>query len=70
MKTLKFKTDIKCSGCLARVTPHLNNKQGIEKWSVDILKPEKELTVETENLDASDVIETVTKAGFKAEEIK
>jgi copper chaperone CopZ len=68
MKTLKFKTDIKCSGCIARVTPHLNNEQGISKWSVDILTPEKILTVETENLDAKDVIETVNKAGFKAEE--
>jgi copper chaperone len=68
MKTLKFKTDIKCSGCLARVTPHLNNEKRISKWSVDILTPEKILTVETENLDAQDVIDAVNKAGFKAEE--
>jgi copper chaperone len=70
MKTLKFKSNIKCSGCISRVTPHLNNQKGIVKWSVDILTPEKTLTVEAENIEAKDVIEAVNKAGFTAEEIK
>jgi hypothetical protein len=26
MKTLKFKTNIKCAGCLARVSPNLNER--------------------------------------------
>lgn len=66
MKTLTFKTNIKCSGCIARVTPALNNTKGIEKWSVNILTPEKILTVETETLEASDVVAAVEKAGFTA----
>ncbi len=69
MKTLKFKTDIKCSGCLARVTPHLNNVTGIESWKVDILTPEKTLTVESNAIESSEIIETINKAGFKAQEI-
>jgi copper chaperone len=68
MKTLTFKTNIKCSGCIARVTPTLNSTKGIDKWSVNILTPEKILTVETETLEAADVIKAVEKAGFTAEQ--
>lgn len=68
MQTLKFKTNIKCGGCVAGVTPHLNQLENIEKWEVDIENPEKILTVEaTAGLDAQDVIDAVEQAGFKAE---
>jgi len=67
MKTLKFKTDIKCSGCLARVMPHLNNLAGKNTWRVDLLNPEKTLTVESNEIDSIEIIETINKAGFKAE---
>jgi len=69
METLKFKTNIKCTGCVAKVTPLLNNESEIEKWEVDILNPEKILTVETRNNDAQKVIEAIEKAGFKAEKL-
>lgn len=67
MKTLKFKTNINCSGCLSKVTPLLNAETGIEKWDVDIYNPEKTLTVETSDLTSEQVIDTVKKAGFKIE---
>jgi copper chaperone len=66
MKTLTFKTNIKCSGCIARVTPALNNTEGIDNWSVNILTPDKILTVETETLEAPDIVAAVEKAGFTA----
>lgn len=69
MKTLKFKTNINCSGCINSVTPHLNNAQGITSWQVDTANPEKILTVETDELDADQVKTVVEKAGFKAEKI-
>ena len=69
MQTLKFKTNINCGGCIATVTPSLNNKEGIEKWDVDTANPQKILTVTTENLEASDIIETLRKTGYKAEQI-
>lgn len=68
METLKFKTNINCDGCLAKVKPFLNNEKGIEKWNVDITNPEKTLTVEVCNLTATEVIKTVQKAGFKIEQ--
>ena len=33
METLKFTTNINCGGCIAKVTPFLDNKEGIEKSS-------------------------------------
>lgn len=70
MKTLKFKTNINCSGCVARVTPYLNKQSDITSWSVDTLTPEKILSVEGEFIDAGKIIELVSKAGFKVEEVK
>jgi copper chaperone len=67
--TFKFKTNINCDGCIARVTPLLNNKEGIEVWEVDINDPEKILTVESGTLNPSDIIKEVKKAGFTIEEI-
>ncbi|MEQ9009042.1 MAG: heavy-metal-associated domain-containing protein [Ekhidna sp.] len=69
MSTLKFKTTIKCCGCLANVTPHLNAAHGIEKWEVDIMNPNKILTVETAGASESDVIAAVEKAGYTAEKV-
>lgn len=67
MKTLKFKTNIKCTGCVAKVTPFLNDEKGIEKWDVDIFNPEKILSVETDSINSEKIIEAIEKAGFKAE---
>lgn len=69
MKTLKFKTNINCSGCIASVTPHLNAAQGITHWQVDTNNPEKILTVETETLDSEQIKTVVEKAGFKAQAV-
>ncbi len=69
MGTLKFKSNIKCMGCVAQVSPILNEEKGIKSWNVDIDTPEKILTVETEKLNSGEVIDLVKKAGFKAETI-
>ncbi|OOG72183.1 heavy-metal-associated domain-containing protein [Algoriphagus sp. A40] len=67
MKTLKFKTNIKCGGCIAAVTPHLNEAKTISNWSVDITNPSKILTVQGEDLSEAEVIEKITKAGYTLE---
>jgi copper chaperone CopZ len=68
METTKFKTNIKCSGCVANVTPFLNEALGENKWDVDYNNPSKVLTVTGEN-DRAKVIKAVEKAGYKAEAI-
>lgn len=67
MKTLKFKTTINCGGCVATVTPHLNQIKGIEKWSVDTTNPRKILTVEASGLEPAVIVEKLKEAGYKAE---
>lgn len=69
METLKFKTTIKCSGCLEKVTPHLNKTAGIEKWEVDIKDPNKVLVVESNGATEEDVVAILDKIGFKAERL-
>jgi copper chaperone len=66
MKTLKFKSNIKCSSCIAKVAGVLNATEGINKWEVDIYTPEKILTVETDHLEPSDIQEAIERAGYKA----
>ena len=69
MKTLNFKSNIYCTGCLSKVTPVLNEEKAIEKWDVDLESDDRILTVETSNLDAEKVKQTVQKAGFNLEEL-
>lgn len=68
MKTINFKTNINCSGCIAKVTPLLNSDVEIKNWNVDTNNPEKILSVETEAGNANNIIELIKKAGFKIEE--
>ena len=37
MNTLQFKTNIKCTGCISKVTPILNKKLGEGQWEVDLM---------------------------------
>lgn len=66
MKTQTFKTNIKCTGCVAKVTPFLNEAVGDKNWQVDYNNPQKILSVETEK-QADEIIKVVERAGFKAE---
>lgn len=62
----KFKTNIKCEGCVAKVTPHLNETVGENKWRVDLNDPSKTLTVEVE-VDEDSIREALQRAGYKGE---
>ncbi len=69
MKKLTFKTNINCGGCVAKVTPHLNNASYINSWNVDTNNPNKILTIETAALvNAQQIINLVQEIGFYAEE--
>jgi copper chaperone len=66
MKSQKFKTNIACGNCLAKVTPILNAEPRINSWEVDLEAEDRILTVESEDMSAEDVFKTVIKAGFIA----
>jgi copper chaperone len=66
METLKFKTTIKCGGCIATVTPFLNQIEGISIWSVDTNSPDRILTVEVENVSSEKITSALNLAGYQA----
>ncbi len=67
MEKTKFKTNIKCSACVAKVTPYLNEVAGDNQWKVDLVDPARTLTVE--NADDRKIMEALQKAGYKAERV-
>ncbi|HVI49177.1 MAG TPA: heavy-metal-associated domain-containing protein [Chitinophaga sp.] len=67
METVQFKTNIKCSGCIATVTPALNEVAGADNWEVDLQSPDKVLTVSTERSNSKEIQQAIEKAGYKAE---
>jgi copper chaperone len=70
MQPLQFKTNIKCTGCLAKVSPYLNETLGEDNWEIDLHHPDKLLTVIPEdNLSKEMVQHTVREAGYTAEPI-
>jgi copper chaperone CopZ len=69
MDTVQFKTNIKCSGCIATVTPALNEAAGEKNWEVDLQSADKILTVSTDQVSAEKIKAAVEKAGYKAEQV-
>lgn len=69
MSTLKFKTNIKCNNCIAKVSPYFDESLIIKEWSVDLDDPDRVLTVTGEDISNDYVKDTLLKAGYRAEEI-
>jgi len=67
METLKFKSNIKCAACVAKVTPALDGTEGVEKWEVDLSNPDRILTVQSSGTSAPKVREALEKVGYSAE---
>lgn len=66
-KTLRFRTNIKCGGCVATVSPFLDSAPGISHWEADTASPDKLLTVESDGITGEEVIRLVQEAGYKIE---
>ena len=65
---MKFKSNINCVNCEAKVKKVIDQQPAIKSWSVDLNHPDRILTVESD-LTPEEVSKTVLKAGFKAESI-
>ncbi|WP_348822443.1 heavy-metal-associated domain-containing protein [Flavobacterium aestuarii] len=63
---LRFKTNINCEGCVAKVTPFLNSSD-IKQWEVDTASRDKILTVQADKTLERHIIQKVQEAGFKIE---
>ena len=65
MTQFKYKTSIKCNGCIEKVGPELNATHGIEKWEVDLTHPDRILTVDFQSDSDEAILNSVRKAGFQ-----
>lgn len=68
MKTLRFKTNAKCGGCVAGIGKELDKILSAEQWSVDLASPDRVLTV-TSDRTADEIRAAVEAAGFRAESL-
>jgi copper chaperone len=66
-ETFVFKTNINCDGCVAKVTSILDATDTIEKWTVDTTNRDKILSVTTNGISKSKIMDMVQKTGFKIE---
>lgn len=66
MTTLKFKTNVNCKHCIAKITPFLEELKAISKWDVDTESPDKILTVQGEVITADEIQNALKRAGYNS----
>ncbi|MBU8892376.1 MAG: cation transporter [Bacteroidales bacterium] len=73
MNTIKFKTNLKCDGCINTIKSVMNTITGIELWTVFIDDKDKTLEVNFEDSDEKEIINAVqsaiTKSGYEIEKL-
>jgi copper chaperone len=67
MDSLKFKTNLKCAGCMYAIQPYMDSIKGIKSWDVDLEDADKTVTVENESASVNEIKEAIRKAGYSAE---
>ncbi|RPD93055.1 copper chaperone [Aureibaculum marinum] len=70
MRIVKYKTNIKCTGCIKSLTPVLNAIDNIDSWKVDLNSSDKVLEVEIDDDNKETVFNAVKDLGFEIEEIQ
>lgn len=69
MEELKYKTSLKCNGCIAAIKPGIEQIEGVESWAVDLQSAEKVLTITASKPVSDNVINAVKKTGYLIERI-
>lgn len=65
MRTERYKTNINCDNCVAKVREYINNVYGVSNWEVDTTSKEKVLTVNGEDFKEDELKRAVQDAGFE-----
>ncbi len=66
---MKFKTNIKCDGCIATVTPILDQAVGAGNWSVDLGSPLRTLALSNVAVSPNEIKARLATVGYQADEI-
>jgi len=73
MKTLKFKSSLKCNGCVNAIKPFMDSVQEISSWSVNLESSDKIIEAVIDNQDIvaleEKIIKEITKIGYSIERI-
>ncbi|PLX24250.1 MAG: heavy metal-associated protein [Marinilabiliales bacterium] len=72
MKTLRFKSSLKCNGCVNAIKPGMQSIDGIKSWRVILDVQDKVIEVDTEDDEekiAKAVQEAVTREGYSLEKL-
>lgn len=67
---MKFKTNINCNNCIAKVQTTLDGLLGAGNWQVDTNNPEKILEVSNQEISPSEVSNKLKRIGFSAEVVE
>lgn len=71
MKTLRFKTNLKCAGCMHAIKPYMDEIEGIQSWDVDLNSPNKIVEVVTTSADPEEIRKAIergiSEAGYTVE---
>ena len=73
MKRLRFKSSLKCNGCINAIKPGMETIDDINAWRVFLDVEDKIIEVETggdEETITNSVQEVVTKAGYTIERLR
>lgn len=65
MTAHRYKTDLRCGACVARVGPLLDAAPGVTRWAADVADPDKVLTVEGDGITAERVAGVLAPAGYR-----
>ena len=64
MKTFRFITSMKCSGCSVKIDEVFMKLPDLRSWQFNLGNPEFNLEVESIGATSEDIIKAVTDAGY------
>lgn len=63
--TRKYKTNLRCAGCVGAIAPVLTGAAGVRAWAADVDDPDKVLTVEGDDVSRDRVDALLGKVGYR-----
>lgn len=64
---MKFKSNINCQNCVAKVKNTLDTLVGTDAWKVDTENPAKILYISNTEASAAEIVNKLKRIGFTAE---
>jgi copper chaperone len=73
MKSIQFKTNLKCNGCVNAIKPNIEAINEVKSWRVFLDVQEKTLEVDYDTISEDEILDAVqdavTKAGYNIEKL-